>query len=104
MTQNLKLSKNDSEKLYDPSIYRSIVGSLLYLTAMRLDLMFPATMLSMFIWELLRGFSEYIVAMTTANQAIWLRNLLFDLGFEQESVIVLLCDNKSAISITENPV
>ncbi|KAL4285133.1 hypothetical protein GQ457_16G021100 [Hibiscus cannabinus] len=45
--------------------------------------------------------AEYIAA---ANQAIWLRNLLSDLGFKQESAIVILCDNKSAINIAENPV
>ncbi|KAL4341003.1 hypothetical protein GQ457_08G035090 [Hibiscus cannabinus] len=45
--------------------------------------------------------AEYIAA---ANQAIWLRNLLSDLGFKQESATVLLCDNKSAIAIAENPV
>ncbi|KAL4290940.1 hypothetical protein GQ457_14G017910 [Hibiscus cannabinus] len=51
--------------------------------------------------------AEYIVvvvAVVAANQAIWLRNLLSDLGFKQESAIVLLCDNKSAIAIAENHV
>ncbi|KAL4385296.1 hypothetical protein GQ457_15G029610 [Hibiscus cannabinus] len=179
LPSNLKLSKNDGEKLYDPSIFRSIVGSLLYMTATRPDLMFPATLLSRFLSSptdvhlgvakrvlryvkstlgeglnylkmdnvVLTGYSdsdwagslddmkstsgyvfnvgsgaicwsskkqqvvaqstaeaEYISAAAAANQAIWLRNLLSDLGFKQESAIVLLCDNKSAIAIAENPV
>ncbi|KAL4281033.1 hypothetical protein GQ457_03G022420 [Hibiscus cannabinus] len=46
---------------------------------------------------------EYIVAVAAANQAIWLRNLLSDLVFKQESATVILFDKKSAIA-TENPV
>ncbi|KAL4297286.1 hypothetical protein GQ457_12G021970 [Hibiscus cannabinus] len=179
LPSNLKLSKNDGEKLYDPSIFRSIVGSLLYMTATRPDLMFPATLLSRFLSSptdvhlgvakrvlryvkstlgeglnylkmdnvVLNGYSdsdwaeslddmkstsgyvfnlgsgaicwsskkqqvvaqstaeaEYIVVVAAANQTIWLRNLLSDLGFKQESATVLLCDNKFAIAIAENPV
>jgi hypothetical protein len=48
LTQNEKISKNDSEKLEDPSAFRSLVGSLLYLTTTRPDLMFPAGLLSRF--------------------------------------------------------
>ncbi|KAL4342059.1 hypothetical protein GQ457_08G024400 [Hibiscus cannabinus] len=179
LPSNLKLSKNDGEKLCDPSTFRSIFESLLYMTATRPDLMFPATLLSRFLISptdvhlgvakrvlryvkstlgeglnylkmdnvVLTGYFdsdwagslddmkstslyvfnlgsgaicwsskkqqvmaqsttevEYIIAASVANQAIWLRNLLSDLGFKQESAIVLLCDNKSAIAIAENPV
>jgi hypothetical protein len=48
LAQNEKISKNDGEKLKDPSAFRSLVGSLLYLTATRPDLMFPAGLLSRF--------------------------------------------------------
>ena len=48
LAQNEKISKNDGEKLEDPSAYRSLVGSLLYLTTTRPDLMFPAGLLSRF--------------------------------------------------------
>ncbi|KAL4376396.1 hypothetical protein GQ457_02G039420 [Hibiscus cannabinus] len=156
----------------------SIVGSLLYMTATRPDLMFPATLLSRFLssptdvhlgvakrvlryvkstlgeglnylkmdnvvlivysdsdWagslDDMKSTSGYVfnlgsgaicwsskkqqvvaqstaeaeyIAAAAANQAIWLRNLLSDLGFKQESATVLLCDNKSAIAIVENHV
>ena len=48
LAQNEKISKNDGEKLEEPSAYRSLVGSLLYLTVTRPDLMFPASLLSRF--------------------------------------------------------
>ncbi|KAL6315072.1 hypothetical protein AAG906_030925 [Vitis piasezkii] len=179
LAQNEKISKNDGEKLEKPSAYRSLVVSLLYLTVTRLDLMFPASLLSRFlsspsnvhmrvakrvlkyvkgttnlgIWYLKTGGvklddyvdsdwagsvddmkstsgyvftigsgvcrpsilkqevvaqsttkAEYISLAVVANQAIWLRKLLADLVQEQSSPIELYCDNKSAISITQNPI
>ncbi|RVX15117.1 Copia protein [Vitis vinifera] len=40
--------------------------------------------------------AEYISLAATANQAIWLRKLLADLGQEQSSPTELYCDNKEA--------
>jgi hypothetical protein len=48
LVQNEKISKNDGEKLEEPSAFSSLVGSLLYLTATRPDLIFPADLLSRF--------------------------------------------------------
>ncbi|GKV37173.1 hypothetical protein SLEP1_g45232 [Rubroshorea leprosula] len=48
LVQNEKLSKDDQETKVDSSYYRSLIGSLLYLTATRLDLMFAASYLSRF--------------------------------------------------------
>ena len=48
--------------------------------------------------------TEYISLEATANQGIWLRKLLADLGQEQSSPTELYCDNKSTIVITQNPV
>eukprot|EP00253_Pinus_taeda_P016202 PITA_16202 len=44
----LKLSKEDSSKDFDPSLYKSIVGSLMYLTATRPDIMFVVSLISRF--------------------------------------------------------
>ena len=46
LLQNEKLSKVDKGEEVDPSYYRSLVGSLLYLTASKLDLMFATSVLS----------------------------------------------------------
>ncbi|XP_031250003.1 uncharacterized protein LOC116107863 [Pistacia vera] len=45
---NLKLSKDNGAEKVDETMYRSIIGCLLYLTATRLDLMFAASVLSRF--------------------------------------------------------
>ena len=45
---NEKMKKEDGEKKIDASIYRSMVGSLLYLCATRPDIMFASSMLSRF--------------------------------------------------------
>eukprot|EP00253_Pinus_taeda_P029485 PITA_29485 len=44
----LKLSKEDSNKDFDPSLYKIIVGSLMYLTATRPDIMFAISLISRF--------------------------------------------------------
>ncbi|XP_050918383.1 secreted RxLR effector protein 161-like [Lathyrus oleraceus] len=45
---NEKLKKEDDGRLVDASMYRSLVGSLFYLTTLRPDLMFAASLLSRF--------------------------------------------------------
>ena len=40
MSTNTKLTIDDSGSSVDPSLYRSMIGSLLYLTASRLDICF----------------------------------------------------------------
>eukprot|EP00253_Pinus_taeda_P015387 PITA_15387 len=44
----LKLSKEDSSKDFDPSLYKSIVGSFMYLTTTRPDIMFFVSLISRF--------------------------------------------------------
>ena len=48
--------------------------------------------------------AKYIFLAAAANQGIWLRKFLADLGQEQSSPTKLYCDNKSAITIAQNPV
>ena len=48
LTQNKKVSKDDGERLYDATQFRSLVGSLLYLTTIKPNLIFATSYLSRF--------------------------------------------------------
>ncbi|CAL5391936.1 unnamed protein product [Camellia sinensis] len=176
---NEKLSKEDGSKEAEASCYRSLVGSLLYLTATRLDIMYATSLLSRFMHSpsqihfgvakrvlryiqgtlnygifyekfvdaKLLGFcdsdwagcvddmrstsgyafslglgviswsskkqqtvaqssaeAEYISASLATTQPIWLRRILDDFGAKQGEATPIMCDNKSAIAMTKNPV
>ena len=47
--------------------------------------------------------AEYMAPTTAAKEAIWLRKLCAELGFEQESVKIH-CDSQSAIALAKNHV
>ncbi|KAF2315826.1 hypothetical protein GH714_040368 [Hevea brasiliensis] len=129
---NVKLSKENGDSIVDVTSYRSLIGSLLYLTATRPDLIFTASLLFRFtnspsnshsmaakrVLKYLKGTSDYSVLYlknenaklegyvdsAASNQAIWLRRLLADFGKDQSEATFLWCDNKSAIAIANNPV
>ena len=48
----LKLSKEDKKKDFDPSLYKSIIGSLMYLTVTRIDIMHDVSLISKFMERL----------------------------------------------------
>ncbi|KAI3690760.1 hypothetical protein L2E82_48967 [Cichorium intybus] len=67
MEYGLKLAKHSNEENVDPTIYRSLVGSLMYLTATRPDLIFSISMISRFIeapktshWEAGKRILKYV--------------------------------------------
>ncbi|KAE8695211.1 hypothetical protein F3Y22_tig00110729pilonHSYRG00019 [Hibiscus syriacus] len=109
---NLKLSKNDGEKLKDPSTSRSVAKRVLMYVKSTMYEGISYLKIGAICWSSEKQQimaqstteTEYIDVAATTNQAIWLRNLLFDLGFEQEGATILFCDNKSAIAMAENPV
>lgn len=47
---------------------------------------------------------EYVAAASGACQAVWLRNVLMDIGCDQEKGTVILCDNSSTIKLAKNHV
>ncbi|KAK0587736.1 hypothetical protein LWI29_027914 [Acer saccharum] len=68
MEANLKLRIDDESEEVDATLYRSLVGSLMYLTATRPDLMFSISMLSRFMtspkkshWEAGKRILRYVV-------------------------------------------
>ena len=46
--------------------------------------------------------AEYMAAAEAANEALWLKRLVTELGVEQEAASVLFCDSQSAIHLTKN--
>eukprot|EP00253_Pinus_taeda_P006843 PITA_06843 len=63
----LKLSKEDSSKDFDPSLYKSIVGSLIYLTATRPNIMHVVSLISRFMerpkeahWQAAKRILRYV--------------------------------------------
>lgn len=47
--------------------------------------------------------AEYIAAVDAGREAIWMRNLLQELGYTLAGPTVLHMDNQSAISVAKNP-
>ncbi|KAL1218311.1 Retrovirus-related Pol polyprotein from transposon TNT 1-94 [Cardamine amara subsp. amara] len=48
--------------------------------------------------------AEFVAAANGACQAMWLRNILTEVGFDQGSGTTLFCDNSSTIKLSKNPV
>jgi hypothetical protein len=47
--------------------------------------------------------AEYIAAGSCCTQLLWMKKLLCDYGFTQDTMIIN-CDDTSAINISKNPV
>jgi hypothetical protein len=47
--------------------------------------------------------AEYIAAGSCCTQFLWMKTLLGDYGFSQDTMIIH-CDNTSAINISKNPI
>jgi hypothetical protein len=48
--------------------------------------------------------AQYVAATATANQALWLRKILTDLGMEQRKATKINVDNQATIAISNNPI
>lgn len=48
--------------------------------------------------------AEFVAAAYGACQGVWLRNVLKEIGEDQEASTVLYCDNSSTIKLSKNPV
>nr|GEV46760.1 retrovirus-related Pol polyprotein from transposon TNT 1-94 [Tanacetum cinerariifolium] len=119
MVKQAKLKLDLVGKPVDHTDYRSMIGSLMYVTSSRPDIMFTTCL-----WYLKdSGFdltaysdtdhagchldrkteSEYVVVSSCCAQVLWMRTQLRDYGFFYDKVQIY-CDSKSAIAISCNPV
>ncbi|KAJ9552231.1 hypothetical protein OSB04_016276 [Centaurea solstitialis] len=100
--------------------YRSMVGSLMYLTASRPDIMFATCVCARYQAKPKESHlaaaskkqqcvststteSEYVAAASCCSQVLWMQSQLRDYGLEYKK-IPIYCDSKSAIAISANPV
>nr|GEZ81034.1 retrotransposon protein, putative, unclassified [Tanacetum cinerariifolium] len=96
MVDRLKLDEDLSRIPVDQTRFRSMVNSLMYLTASRPDLIFVSTAIS-------TTEAEYIAMSGCCAQILWMRSQLTDYGFDFNK-IPLYCDNRSAIAMCCNNV
>ncbi|KAG6397726.1 hypothetical protein SASPL_143896 [Salvia splendens] len=115
----VKLSKNDKGEKVDPTLYKSLVGSLRdsdwagdnddrkstsgYVFYMG-DTAFTWMSKKQPIVTLSTCEAEYVAATFSVCHAVWLRSLLAELGWSQKEPTTICVDNKSAIALSKNPV
>eukprot|EP00253_Pinus_taeda_P016749 PITA_16749 len=124
----------------DATLYRQLVGKLLYLTHTRPDLSFVVGLIARFMqnpheshWKgtkrIFRYVQGYVFTLSSglmtwackkqsaiyvssaeaeyrgaSKEALWLRQILSEFGFQQQHPTTLWCDNQSAIQLCKDPV
>nr|GEZ92263.1 hypothetical protein [Tanacetum cinerariifolium] len=91
MVKQAKLKLDLVGKPVDHTDYRSMIGSLMYVTSSRPDIMFATSE------------SEYVAVSGYCAQVLWMSTQLTDYGFFYDKVPIY-CDSKSAIAMSCNPV
>jgi hypothetical protein len=132
MITNWKKLHASESQLVDSTLYRQLIGSLMYLVNTRPDICFAVNTLSQFMVEPRRvhwvaakhvlrylcGMVDYgldyhrgdgvrLVGMAASQascEALWLRKMLVGLFGVQLRPTVIYCDNQSCIKLSENPV
>ncbi|KAI6670571.1 hypothetical protein NL676_005456 [Syzygium grande] len=98
MTAKEKLQKNDGIEAVDASMYRSLIGCLMYLTATRSDILFTEIVAQS------TAKAKFIAATAATNQVLWLKKIMKDLWLNSGNCIEVYVDNQAALAISQNPV
>ncbi|GJU49618.1 retrovirus-related pol polyprotein from transposon TNT 1-94, partial [Tanacetum coccineum] len=124
MSSETKLTRDEDGEPIDDTKYRGMIGSLLYLTASRPDIMFSVCLCARFqeapktshleaVKRIFRYIkkqtalaistteAEYVSAKKACQQALWMKQALVDYDIKLDDIPVL-CDNKGAIDLTIN--
>ncbi|GKA18017.1 putative ribonuclease H-like domain-containing protein [Tanacetum coccineum] len=113
---NKELVKDEEAESVDVHLYRSMIGSLMYLTASRPDIMFAVCACARFqvtpktshlhavkrIFRYLKGNPQQEVVNFLAR-VLWIQNQMLDYGFNFMNTKIYI-DNESTIYIVKNPV
>ncbi|GKE79025.1 hypothetical protein Tco_1545145 [Tanacetum coccineum] len=112
---NKALLKDEEVEDVDVHLYRSMIGSLMYLTAPRPDIMFVVCACARDSPFDLEAFSdtdsvanstteaEYVAAANCCGHVLWIQNQMLDYGFNFMNTKIYI-DNESTICIVKNPV
>ncbi|GKD07908.1 cysteine-rich receptor-like protein kinase 8 [Tanacetum coccineum] len=120
----VKMNHNDGDLIEDFTLYRALVGKLLYLTITRPNIAFAAQTLSQFsqaprtphlkalikVLRYLKSCPRHGFSFLTTQLCIFMLSvimtgcLLKDLGISISSSISIYCDNASAIALASNPI
>ncbi|GJS87958.1 retrovirus-related pol polyprotein from transposon TNT 1-94 [Tanacetum coccineum] len=97
------LTKDEEADDVDVHLCRSMIGSLMYLTASRPDIMFAVCACSRSRHVALLYKAEYVVTANCCGQYVAFQNQLLDYGFNFMNIKIYI-DNESTICIVKNPV
>ncbi|GJU79531.1 hypothetical protein Tco_1281896 [Tanacetum coccineum] len=117
MSSDSKLTKDEECESVDSTKYRGMIGSLLYLTASRPDIMFSVCLYARFqeapktshleakqtALAISTTEAEYVSARKACQQALWMKQALIDYDIRLDDVPIM-CDNKGVIDLSKNPV
>eukprot|EP00253_Pinus_taeda_P031643 PITA_31643 len=103
MEPGLKLLAQSSSPLVDETLFRQLVGSLIYLTATRPDISFATSKKQQAV-ALSSTEVEYQGAVKASCDAVWLRRMLADMHVFQTGPTPLFCDNQGVLKLAKNPV
>ncbi|GJT91826.1 hypothetical protein Tco_1080671 [Tanacetum coccineum] len=96
MSSETKLTRDEDEEPVDNTKYRGMIGSLLYLTASRSDIMFMQTALAISTTK-----AEYVSVRNACQHALWMKQTLEDRNIKLDDIHVLY-NNKGAIDLSKN--
>ncbi|GJZ49592.1 retrovirus-related pol polyprotein from transposon TNT 1-94 [Tanacetum coccineum] len=117
MSSDTKLTRDEEGESVDNTEYRGMIGSLLYLTASRPDIMFSICLCARFQEDPKTSYlkakqtalaistteAEYVSAGKACQQALWMKQALIDYDIRLDDTPIM-CDNKGAIDLSKNPV
>ncbi|GKA27124.1 retrovirus-related pol polyprotein from transposon TNT 1-94, partial [Tanacetum coccineum] len=95
------LVKDGDDDDVDVHLYRSMIGSLMYLTTSRPDIMFACKKQTVVATSTTEA--EYVAVASCCGKVLWIQNQLLDYGYNFMNTVINI-DNNYTICIIENPV